>query len=592
MRTKILYIFFLSLLLTNTLAPRTEELLQTPDVAEEPYIEVNYKQADLVDFINDVASRRGMNVVLPLGANAIKEKISLNLGSIPLDTAWKRLNTILSEAEYKIVPRGDFYLVTRSSSKDNLREPLTPLYIDTPIHELPDTEELIRYLLHLKHTRLPSEKGQSEITEILTALLPQPKGEKATFHADAASNTITISAPSRNIKAILPIIQEIDKSGTETFDHIILNHASADAIARIFNEQILKSGQSDDFGYRMDGKKKSDKGYFQGNPRVIPYPRRNLLLILGNTQTVKRIKELVRDTFDRPAKSGKSVIRTYDLQYLKADEFAGVLQKVIENARSGGTEQSRGEKTSGGGPGNFFDEVKIIADTPTDPEKSRSKGGNRLIIVAREDDWKHIETLIKELDIPQPQVLLEVLIADLTIDDVRLLGSLTRNPAKIPLPSMVNFQSAHVGPGIMVNNAVVSDGTAASGTAQTIGVLEKPVKAVADLLGSNTGQSASAAAIQAGGTIISLNDDDGHTWSVLHLLKTFGSTKILSHPHLIAMDNQPAVFSLGELRRVAGEVVLSENNNNFRKQPELTANTTVKNNPAYHPNERGKSECR
>lgn len=60
------------------------------------------------------------------------------------------------------------------------------------------------------------------------------------------------------------------------------------------------------------------------------------------------------------------------------------------------------------------------------------------------------------------------------------------------------------------------------------------------------------------------------------MLKVFSYTKILSHPHLIALDNQEAVFELGEYRRVPGEISQSDNNSNYRKQPPLTANTTIK----------------
>ena len=92
-----------------------------------------------------------------------------------------------------------------------------------------------------------------------------------------------------------------------------------------------------------------------------------------------------------------------------------------------------------------------------------------MIIAARSDDWKRIRPLIEELDQPQPQVLIEVLIADLTLDDTRALGSMFRNPLSIPMPNKMNIQSGQLNadtltptPGIVPNSF---------GNPETIGLL-------------------------------------------------------------------------------------------------------------------------
>src|SRR5204863_3595393 len=52
----------------------------------------------------------------------------------------------------------------------------------------------------------------------------------------------------------------------------------------------------------------------------------------------------------------------------------------------------------------------------------------------------------------------------------------------------------------------------------------------------------------AGTTMLSLNDNNGHTWSILELLQTFSHTKIISHPHVVATNNKEASISIGEQR--------------------------------------------
>ncbi len=95
-------------------------------------------------------------------------------------------------------------------------------------------------------------------------------------------------------------------------------------------------------------------------------------------------------------------------------------------------------------------------DQPSAPaapgEKGSAKyqysGGNRLIIAARNDDWKRIKHLLEQLDKPFPQVFIEVLIADVSIDDLRQLGQQTRNLNSC-LPSQINIQSAQLVPPIV-----------------------------------------------------------------------------------------------------------------------------------------------
>ena len=168
-----------------------------------------------------------------------------------------------------------------------------------------------------------------------------------------------------------------------------------------------------------------------------------------------------------------------------------------------------------------------------------------------------------EFPAEQKQVFIEVLVADLTIDDTRQLGAMLRNPAKIPLPGEVEFQSAHLSPGIIPDN--FSDPS-------TVSVIDNSTdcpEIASDLLRnsidssgskSDSGDRSAASLLEAGSTAIALADNDGKVWSLLQILKTFEHTKILSHPHIIAVHNQKATIEVGETRLVAGEATTSSLN--------------------------------
>jgi general secretion pathway protein D len=262
----------------------------------------------------------------------------------------------------------------------------------------------------------------------------------------------------------------------------------------------------------------------------------------------------------------------YELQYLDADEFAPVLQNIVDSSRSGGTEQSK----AGGaqvGTERFFDQVIIQPDSPAqasaEGEEGKYFGGNKLVIAARNDDWKRIKTLIEQLDKPQPQVIIEVLIADLTLDDARRLGSISRNPKDLPFPGELTAQSAMIDQVVLDSDdpavintlrGVNSDINSITVPSANPSVVPSPVSIPQNLV--------------AGTAVIALNDNDGRTWSLLEILKVFDHTKILSHPHIIATNNQKAIIEVGESRLVEDQAAPSTSGITRRKKT-LQANTNL-----------------
>ena len=547
---------------------------QHQSLAQLQTVSVAYENRELVDFINDMAAHKSVNVILPLGANAIKAKLNLKIEEpLSIDEAWHLLTSILSLADYRLLERANTYTVVKSS-KETAKEAVKQLYINTPRHEIPDSDEMIRYMLHLDHVRLPSE-GESEIAKVVTGILPEGSIGKV----DQGSNSVLMAAPASSVRAAVKVVKALDVSDMqECMELIKLHHAAAGTVAKIFNDEILKQG---DDRYRFDTKKKAETPPFFRNVRIVPEPRTNSLIVIGKSVAVERVKNFVIDYMDVELGSGKSVIHTYKLQYLNAEELEPVLKRIVESSRTGGTEQSRTGAPTASGPERYFEDVVIKADRPRDPEKTKYYGGNRLLIVARHDDWLAIKKIIEQLDKPLPQVFIEVLIAELNIEDTRLLGSMLRTPGCLPLPGGLNFQTNHAaGTAGMTTNSDTNP--------QTIGIIEKPARVVADMLGSATTRGGGSKDSQGNATLpsnlnsttgavnISINDSDGQTWSILQLLKVFKHSKVLAHPHLIATHNKEAIITTGEARVLSGEIVSGENNNNLRRNDRVNAYNNVR----------------
>jgi general secretion pathway protein D len=519
-------------------------------------ISIHYEDEDLVNIINFFAAKQGVNIMLPQGGNAIKAKVTFKLeNEVSVERAWHELlPMILDVAGYAIEPQEDIYVIVKTS-KDIVREPM-PVYIGVASKDLPATDQRIRYLYYLSNIKL-TESSESEFTTILKELMP----EDVLYKTDALANALLIVAKSSDIRSIMHIIEQLDQvTFQEKMEIVPLRHTAARVVADMFNEKILRPA-SEMNRYRLDARKKSEANYFSPFVKLIAEERTNSLIILGRQQAVDRVLEFIQEYIDVELETGQSILHVYKLQYLDAKEFAPTLQRIVESTRSGGTGQSKGSKGSGGSTERFFDEVVIIADRPTDAEALNYYGGNKLVIAARNDDWHEIKQLIEDLDTPQPQVIIEVLIADLTIEDQRALGNILRNPAKIPLPADIAFQSASYA-GTVVQQL---------GGAQTI---------QADLLSGNALTSpppphSIPSTLLPGNAVLSLSDNDGSTWSLLRIAKSFTHTKILSHPYVIATNNQWAEVIVGETRLLRDEAGGTSGGAAVQKFKPISANLRI-----------------
>lgn len=514
----------------------TDELEQTE--AQSTTFLFSYENEDLTKIIDDFAKLKNINVFFPQ-TEPINTKVSLHIEKrLTLNECWDLITTLLDATGYAMVPKDNTIRITKSTTKDISREPM-PTYIGVSLDQIPKTDQYIRYLYYLANIKV-SDAPENELNGLLKDLLP----DNALFKADSTTNGLLLVARANDIHAAMKIITELDTVGfQEKVDILPLRHTSAGIVAQLVNDQIIKMESVN--AYRLDTKKPKEVPYFSGFTKVVPDERLNKLILLGRAQAVDRLKAFIQTYIDVEPDSGKSTLHVYRLQYLEATQFVPVLKAIVEGTRQGGPSQARGGEKTVGGVERFFDEVIIFADKPTESEESKYHGGNKLIVAARNDDWRQLKKIIEEIDQPQDQVLLEILIADLTAEDTRLLGSMMRFPDKVPLPDQIAMQTSNLGSPPMPN------------------VFPNPTSLNADLLQNAYAQQTTlsdaipgdpkstkniANFANVGTTMLSLNDNDGRTWSILELLQAFTHSKIISHPHVVATTNKEASIAVGEQR--------------------------------------------
>ncbi|MCL5436497.1 MAG: hypothetical protein M1549_01295 [Candidatus Dependentiae bacterium] len=510
---------------------------------QEPFIVIQ-KNEKLATLIDKIAAKKGLNVILPQGADVIKETITFEKPQkMPVSKALSHLYLFLHMAGYRVRPDNGCFIISRLTEQNISREPLQ-LFVDVAPEDLPKNDSQIRAIYYLANFRVPSDAGGNDP---LNMILKDILGPQRSYLFDKKTNAVIIVGSANKIASAMHIVLELDNTGAPDDLKIIpLYNVPAPVVAKLLTEQIIATAQEARRTLRNDPLAQEDF-YVAPNTRVIADTRTNSLIVLGQSPAVRRIRDLVREYIDVPAESGKSVIHVHDVQYLKSKDLAEQLIKITKGIDS---EQARKET---GGPQKFFDEPRILPEefeeAPVVGGGSKiatraTIGGNRLIVSATSEDWKQIKALIEQLDRPELQVILEIMVVDLTVKTQKILSSQTRNPLSIKLPPGFQFQSAQ-----LYSQIVDTSVTPLTLDSDLLMLSGSPAHSIAYTLTSTN----------PGAMIVSLRDPGtSNIWSVLELFDAWTERTVLSHPFLVTQNNHPAHISNVEKRRATGPLV--ENN--------------------------------
>lgn len=560
-----------------------EKLITPSAIKTEELIPFTFKKEKLINIIDLLAKKRKINYILPqrtADAEDFKNQLitfTAKSKKVTLDVAWD-LATLFLELSgfswflrtpelYEIVPTG------KKPDTGVFKETL-PMYLGTKPEDLPKSDERIRYVYYLANLTISDDKD-NPLNQIFKDM--SSDGSPDPIILPKANGFILIDK-ANVIASIITLISRLDSTGfREAIEIIPLYNVAASAIADVL-ETLKKAAGEEKASPFIRADTKSTVAFFAADTQIIADTRNNTLIIMGRQTAVERIKDFIKIHVDHPADSGRSILHYYDLQYLKAKDFYPILQEIVKSNLSSG-DQATASKT--GGPQRFFQGVIVNAEKiedvqpiqgplATEPVKTDSDqgfdakgiqgyiktGGNRLIIAANDDDWKRIRPLIASLDKPEPQVILEVLICDLTHNPIKSLQGSFRNTQATSLPNLTQnkgfqFLSSQMVP---VNDLL--------GAA--------PTRLTQDLLAVVSGATVPTVASLTvpGSMLISANDvltaptasdnQPGGIFALLQVLDEYIDLTVMSHPFLICTNNQKATVSQREIKRQRGDAIPSQ----------------------------------
>lgn len=344
-------------------------------------------------------------------------------------------------------------------------------------------DALVTRVVELKYV------SATEMSQLLRPLAPQ----QATLSPHAGSNSLLITDRAGNVERLVSLIRRIDTSSDAAVEVIELRHASAAEVARTLS--TLDAGAT-------------PAGAPGGTAKLIADDRTNSILLSGDRTQRLRLRGLIAH-LDTPLDGGENTQVVY-LRYAKAADLVPILDSVA-GTLTGAVPPADG-KTGG---------AKLATIQPHEET-------NSLVITASPAVFRELGAVVRQLDVPRAQVLVEAVIAEVTDELADELG--------------VQWQSTNYDGGEGDNGII--GGTnfpGSSGSGSIVGALTNPLGAIGGSNGLNLGYI---------GGRITIPDGQGGELTVFQvgaLVKALrGDTRanVLSNPSVVTLDHTEANFKV------------------------------------------------
>ncbi|UCG48286.1 MAG: type II secretion system secretin GspD [Phycisphaerales bacterium] len=352
--------------------------LDEPGMADQ-LVSINFDQVDIRTVLRTMGDITGINFVVDdrvSGTVTVMSPTKIRFGDI-----YGVLESILEVQGYAAVPAGSLVkIVPRAeAAKRNLQ-----VRIGGKPEDIPKTDSVVTQIIPL---------GYADVTEVSRIIQPllAAGAQMATY---PRTNSIVITDTSSNIHHIAMIIQNLDVTGSEEQVTVLpLEYASAE----VLSEQISRIMQKSRGGSPQAPRTRSTPE-IDTDIKILPDVRTNAIIVVANAQDTEVIAELAAQLdVERPVGTGN--VHVVYLENAQAKEVAQSLTAAMANLRISGA-------VEGAQP------IQVTAD----------EGTNSVIVSASPQDYKVIAEIVEKLDIVREQVLVEMLIMEVSEDGLTEIG--------------------------------------------------------------------------------------------------------------------------------------------------------------------------
>lgn len=416
---------------------------------------------------------------------------------------WDLFVKFLDLANLTIVP-GTIENLYHITSVTNANQDPIPCYFNVDITQLPNNPQKVRYTYIVKN--LPLATLQNIATSLASAT--------AKIHTFDDLGALIITDKAVNIRSLMVIINELDKEMPEAMSILKLKEVEAITVKKLYEDLTTAEAPGTN---RFGGQRKQPRSsYFPLDTRIIAEPRTNSLILLGPKKALAKIEEFIVKHVDVTLDIPYSPLHVYDLEFTDAKNIADILNTVTKF----------GANTAAGQYGGTIAGEQFFKAVSVTPEPN----GNKLIIKAEDRDFEKLKAIIKQLDVPQPQIAIECLIVDVDTQHNKGIGTQFRNKNDGSPIKNVNFQTTGIGP--------IQTATDTNNNSTLLG----------NLINLVSGSTASVGTTMF--TISSALNGVSSVWGILKILQTFSHTNIVNTPFLVTTNKTAAFFKAGQTRRI------------------------------------------
>jgi general secretion pathway protein D len=426
---------------------------------------LNFQDASLdavLEYLSEVA---GFNVVRE---TPVEGRITI-MSRQPLSTdeVVSLLNTALTDKGYaaivmgrtlKIVPLAD-------AKKRNV-----PVILGNEPGAIEPSDRIVTQIIPVKY--VDAVRLKQDITPLMSAY--------AELAANASSNSLILTDTEANIRRIVEIVHALDAamSGVTEVKVFQLKYANATNAAQLINNLFKTDttaqqqsgtaagggrgrflaggpGGAGGAGGAPNGSAPSPAEQGRGSLKVTASAddRTNTLVVSGSPDMLKVIESVVKELDSSPA--AVQAVFIYRLNNGSAANLQTVLNNLfslrVASTSGGGGTAARPNPTTTSATSSLqtadslAGQVYVVANVDT----------NSLMVMTASKNFAQVKEIIAELDRPVPQVLIKVLIAEVTLDKSLDLGTefsaLDLNAAGHGVKAATDFGLSGILPGITFN---------------------------------------------------------------------------------------------------------------------------------------------
>jgi general secretion pathway protein D len=360
-------------------------------------IAAKFRDMPLPEFINEVYGRLlGFNFVLDPSLNASKDLITLSLSDAVSPAALYRAGrTVLGEYGVGIVESGDLLRFRRD---DDVSQGVPLLITGQALPEVPASSRPIFSIVGLEVVR------NNQLAGWLKQLY---KGTSLAVSESPENNAIVLRGPRKLVEQASETIKILDQpslkgrnSRSFTPTYLGVDELTKDLIAILTSE-----------GYAV-----SDRPPF-GTAIILPLSSQGRVIIFAiSKNTLDHILDWAYELDAREQSQVTEGIFSYQAQNVTAThiaELVGVLKGAGTSGLSTSTDGrsdgdgNNGAKKSGGADVRSYLGGKLVVDT----------NRNVLFFSGSGHQWRDLLVLIEEVDKAVPMVVIDVLLAEVTLND-------------------------------------------------------------------------------------------------------------------------------------------------------------------------------